>query len=196
MKELLQTASQEEAERGPQTQPSESEVAMYEQLMSEYGVKQDDKPKRASHIAERMREKEGFDPMFKICSKIIHRTALSIASSTTRGSLDAAIPLLLSRGTSELLSIYGGIHKYVEETAFVPRRIELDPLDRAVVWVLLTTGTTLLRRPHNLIHIPHAVCWPQFAVIVGCAGIAVPGNFAVPQCELADQALLAGELAV
>jgi hypothetical protein len=111
MKELLQTASQEEAERGPQTQPSESEVAMYEQLMSEYGVKQDDKPKRASHIAERMREKEGFDPMFKICSKIIHRTALSIASSTTRGSLDAAI---------QLLSIYGGIHKYVEENGLRP----------------------------------------------------------------------------
>ena len=51
--------------------------------------------------------------MFKICSKLMHRTTLSIASTTMRESLDAAIPLLSSRGSSELLSIYDLINKYV-----------------------------------------------------------------------------------
>jgi hypothetical protein len=120
MKEVLRMASQREAERGPQTQASDSEAAMYRQLMSEYGLKQDAKPKRASQIAERMREKENFDPMFKVCSKIMHRTALSIASSTTHGSLDASIPLLRRRGASELLSIYDAINNYVEENGLRP----------------------------------------------------------------------------
>jgi hypothetical protein len=119
-KELFGKASEEEAERGPQTQASESEAAIYKQLMSEYGLEQNAKPKRASQIARLIREEEDFDPMFKICSKVMHRTALSIASSTMRGSLDAAIPFLSNRSASDMLSIYDSIHKYFEERGVQP----------------------------------------------------------------------------
>lgn len=120
MKEIFAEANQREAERGPQTQASEREAAVYKQIMSEFGLKQDAKPKRASQIARLIQEEADFDPMFKICSKIMHRTALSIASSTMRGSLDAAIPFLSNRGASGLLSIYNSINKYIEEKGLRP----------------------------------------------------------------------------
>jgi len=88
--------------------------------MSEYGLKEDARPRRASQIASRVQESTDFEPMFKICSKIMHRTALSIASSTMQGSLDAAVPFLSNSAACNLLSIYGAINKYFEERGIQP----------------------------------------------------------------------------
>ncbi len=120
MKEIFGEASRREAERGPQTQASEAEASMYKQIMSEFGLKQDARPKKASQIARLIRQEADFNPMFKICSKIMHRTALSIASTTMHGSLDAAIPFLCNRGASDLLSIYDSINKHIEEKGLRP----------------------------------------------------------------------------
>jgi hypothetical protein len=120
MKEVFAEASQREAERGPQTQASDTEAAMYRQIMSEFGLTKNAKSKRASQIARLIQAEADFDPMFKICSKIMHRTALSIASRNIRGSLDAAIPLLSYRSASDLVSIWDSIKKYIEEKGLRP----------------------------------------------------------------------------
>jgi hypothetical protein len=88
--------------------------------MVEFGLKENAKPKRVSEIAGRISQSEEFDPMFKICSKIMHRTVLSIASSTIRGSLDAAIPFLTSSSTTDLVTIYELINKHFKKRGIQP----------------------------------------------------------------------------
>ena len=116
----VEQALLKETERGPQTGATDSEAATYKQLMVDFGLKENAKPKRVSEIARLISEEAEFNPMFKICSKIMHRTVLSIASSTTRGSLDEAIPLLVDSSACDLLSIYESINVYFRERGIRP----------------------------------------------------------------------------
>jgi len=120
MKEVLAQALRRECECGPQTTATDSEAGLYRKLMLEYGLGANAKPKRASEIARQIRQNEDFDPKFKICSKLMHRTVLSIASSTIPGSLDEASRFLSLSADGELLSIYRAISKYVEERGVQP----------------------------------------------------------------------------
>jgi hypothetical protein len=120
MKEVLSEAFRNEAKRGPQTEESDSEAEVWRQLISEFGLKNNSKPKRISDIASQINKKESFDPMFKICSKIMHRTCFSIASSMIQGSLDAMISFLADSGVCEMLSIYQLINKYHIEYGVQP----------------------------------------------------------------------------
>jgi hypothetical protein len=120
MKEILKEALRKETELGPQTAATDSEAAAYKQLMVEFGLKENAKPKRVSEIARFINKKEEFDPMFKICSKIMHRTVLSIASSTIKGSLDAAIPFLTSSSASDLATIYDLINRHFKVCGIQP----------------------------------------------------------------------------
>jgi hypothetical protein len=97
---------QREIERGPQTQETDEETETYRKLMAEFGINRKAKPLRSGDIAKLISQSEEFDPMFKVCSKIMHRTALSIAASRTKGALDEVIPLLASTGTVEFLAVY------------------------------------------------------------------------------------------
>jgi hypothetical protein len=108
----LETGLQREIERGPQTQETDEETEAYRKLMDEFGISPKSKPMRSGEIAKLISQNEEFDPMFKVCSKIMHRTALSIAASTTKGSLDEVIPLLASTGTVEFLAIYDLIDQH------------------------------------------------------------------------------------
>jgi hypothetical protein len=109
-----------EVERGPQTEDSDSQATIYRQIMSEFGIKGNVKYKRASEMAAVIQEKEFFDPMFRICSKIMHRTAFSIASSIDRGSLDEVMPLLANSAASDLLSIHESIKGHFEDRGVQP----------------------------------------------------------------------------
>ena len=120
MKEILERARGKEEEQGPQTYATDSEAAIYRQLMIDFGIKENAKPKTVSRIARLISQNEDFDPMFKICSKIMHRTALSIASSTIRGSLDEAIPFLSNSSACDLLSIYEAINGHFKARGFGP----------------------------------------------------------------------------
>jgi hypothetical protein len=80
--------------------------------MAEFGINPKAKPLRSGEIAKLISQSEEFDAMFKVCSKIMHRTALSIAASTTKGALDEVIPLLASTGTVEFLAIYDLIDQH------------------------------------------------------------------------------------
>ena len=52
--------------------------------------------------------------MFKICSKIMRRTVLSIASAAW-GGLDGMIPLLSQSAACDLISICGLIEEHVKK---------------------------------------------------------------------------------
>ncbi|QHN03996.1 hypothetical protein FTO74_11895 [Granulicella sp. WH15] len=108
----LEAALQREIERGPQTQETDEETEAYRKLMGEFGISPKSKPMRSGEIAKLISQNEEFSPMFKVCSKIMHRTALSIAASTTKGSLDEVIPLLASTGAIELMAIYDMIDQH------------------------------------------------------------------------------------
>jgi hypothetical protein len=120
MKEVIREVLRRECGRGPQTEESDSESEAYKQIMADYGLDDSVKAKRASRMAELTHQKESFDPMFKICSKIMHRTCLSIASSGIRGSLDPIMPFLTDSAVCDLLSVYASINKHIEENGVRP----------------------------------------------------------------------------
>jgi hypothetical protein len=88
--------------------------------MVEFGLKESAKPKKAGDIAKLIRQREEFEPMFKVCSKIMHRTALSIASTAVSGGLDGVIPFLSSTAACELLSIHELISKHFQRKGVQP----------------------------------------------------------------------------
>jgi hypothetical protein len=120
VKEMLQQALRKESERGAETGPTDAEAAIYSRLMVDFGLEETAKPKRTSQIARLVNQSEDFDPMFKICSKIMHRTVMSIASTVTQGSLDAVVPLLANSGSNDLLTIYGLIHGHFKKRGIRP----------------------------------------------------------------------------
>ena len=64
---------------------------------------------------------ELYGPRSKIYSKLVHPTALTIASSTIGGSLDALMPLVENQAGSDLLVIYSSIKDYVQEHGTVAK---------------------------------------------------------------------------
>ncbi len=114
MRSALEAGLKREIESGPQTKATDEEADWYRQLMAESGISPNAKPKRSGDIAKLISQSEEFDPMFKVCSKIMHRTALSIVASTTRGALDEIIPPLASTAAGELLSIHELIDQHFQ----------------------------------------------------------------------------------
>jgi hypothetical protein len=95
----------------------EDEVRIFQDLMNDFGINLKRKPKQGSQIAGLVKESEMFAPRFKVYSKLVHPTALSIAASTTPNSLDALMPLLSSQAATDLLSIFYSIREHVDAHA-------------------------------------------------------------------------------
>jgi hypothetical protein len=109
-----------ERARVPDTTLSDGEAAAFKRILAEYGIEEKARPKTASRIAGLVQQSEDFDPLFKICSKLMHRTSLSIASSTTAGGLDEAALLLRESARSSVLAIYLAIKRHIEEIGIRP----------------------------------------------------------------------------
>lgn len=118
--EVLRVVLQRETEHGPQTTATDSEAEIFKRLMAEFGIKETATPKRSGAIAKLVNQSEEFAPMFKVCSKIMHRTALSIASSVVLGGLDEVIPLLSNTAACELLEIHASIKEHFEKKGTQP----------------------------------------------------------------------------
>jgi hypothetical protein len=73
--------------------------------MIDFGIDPKIKPKMSGEIAKLVSRSEEFQSMFNVCSKIMHRTAFSVALSVMKGSLDETLPLLDSTAFRELFSI-------------------------------------------------------------------------------------------
>ena len=114
LKEILTEIAERDRKRGPQTSIADSEAETFREFMRELGLTINAKPKQTGQMAELLgpESKAAYAPMFKICSKLVHPTAFSIASTTIQGSLDEVIPLLDSSATCYLLSIFGNIGDY------------------------------------------------------------------------------------
>ena len=80
----LEAGLQREIERGPQTQETDEETEAYRKLMDEFGISPKSKPMRSGQIAKLISQNEEFDPMFKVCSKIMHRTAYRLLRAQRR----------------------------------------------------------------------------------------------------------------
>lgn len=122
----LEEVLERDVKLGPQTGESDAEAEGFRQFQLSMGLKPNAKPKMAGEIADLLQQKADFGPLNKICSKLVHRTVLSIASSTVQGSLDAVVPFLKSTAGNALLQIYGDIKRYVETTG-----IQVPPKHRA-----------------------------------------------------------------
>ena len=111
----LQEALRRESQLGPQTSETDAEAAAYRQLLIEMRISPDAKAKRSGELARLLKQSEEFDPMFRVCSKIMHRTMMSIASSITPGSLDATISFLTTASENSLLEIYDSINRHFKK---------------------------------------------------------------------------------
>jgi SEC-C motif-containing protein len=117
MRHAVEAKVEQEVKNGPDTTASDAEAKMFKDFLSDdMGVKGTPQPKRSPEIAGLLgdTQKEAFGPMFQICSKLLHRTALSIASTTTKGSLDPIVPFLKTSAFGDLLSISGLIKQHVD----------------------------------------------------------------------------------
>jgi hypothetical protein len=114
----LEEELQRDSELGPQTAESDAEAEGFREFLVSIGLKDGATPTRSTKIAKLLGpdQKEDFDPLFKICSKLMHRTILSIASNTVKGSLDAIAPFLKDSAAIDLRLIYAQINRYVTTT--------------------------------------------------------------------------------
>lgn len=120
LREALEQALQKERSQGATTTTTDSEAAAYKQVMSDFGLKENARPKRFSDFADLVKEKADVDPMYRICSKIMHRTVFSIASTVTRGSLDEVVPLLSSHSATDLIEIYRLVNDHFKSRGIRP----------------------------------------------------------------------------
>jgi hypothetical protein len=112
-----------ETAKGPETSDTDSEADAFRQLLTEMGVDEKRRPMMTSGkkgFADRIGQLEEFNPMFKICSKLMHRTTLSIAAENTRGGLDAIIPVLKDSAFVDLASISNLIKAHADTVGLKP----------------------------------------------------------------------------
>lgn len=112
-----------ETERGPDTSGTDSEADIFRQLLTEMGVDEKRKPMMTSGnkgIAHHIGQLDAFNPMFKICSKLMHRTTLSIAAENTSRGLDAVVPILKDSAFADLVTISNLIKTHVDTVGLRP----------------------------------------------------------------------------
>ena len=114
MKQSWEEALRIESERGPQTAECDAEAQACRGVLAEEGVGDKERPITPTSMASHLKRSEDFNPMFRLCSKLMHRTSLSIASTQSSGSLDAIIPTLKNSAVGDLLSVFSQIKKYIE----------------------------------------------------------------------------------
>lgn len=114
LKSSILAKAREMEQSGPDLTGPLEEVETYRKLMEDFGIDPKRRPNQGSKIAAMVNESEMFKPRFKIHSKIVHPTALSIAATTMPNSLDALMPLISSEASTDLLAIFSAIKGHVD----------------------------------------------------------------------------------
>lgn len=114
LKSTLLAKANEMEQSGPDLTGPVEEMETYRKLMQDFGIDPKRRPSQGSKIAAMVNESDMFKPRFKIHSKIVHPTALSIAAATMPNSLDALMPLISSEAATDLLAIFSGIKEHVD----------------------------------------------------------------------------------
>jgi hypothetical protein len=121
MEEAFLKAASEEQERGaPITEPR-GEAAAIKQVMNESSIDRDRTPRPIKEMAKEVGLIDIYGPRSKMYSKLVHPTALSIASSTTAGGLDALTPLFECQAGTDLLMIYSSVKDHVDAHGIAPK---------------------------------------------------------------------------
>ena len=107
-------------DEGPDTKASDSAATATQEFLLRMGVKESTRPLRSGEVAQRIGQKAEFDPLFKICSKLMHRTALSIAAETAECSLDGILPMLNASAFGDLLAIHFQVSQHVKAFGIRP----------------------------------------------------------------------------
>jgi hypothetical protein len=82
---------------GPDLSGPMEETENYRKLMDKFGIDAKRRPASGTKIAEFVHQSDMYKPRFKVHSKLVHPTALSIAAATTEDSLTALMPLFSQR---------------------------------------------------------------------------------------------------
>jgi hypothetical protein len=114
LKSAFLDKANEMEQSGPHLTGPVEEMETYQKLMQDFGIDSKRRPSQGSKIAAMVNESEMFKPRFKIHSKIVHPTALSIAATTIPNSLAALMPLISSEASTDLLAIFFGIKEHVD----------------------------------------------------------------------------------
>jgi hypothetical protein len=113
IKRAFEQGLQAQIAKGPQTKESKDAAAPFKEFLRENGL-ENKRPLKSSDIAAKLKAQEEFEPLFKICSKLMHRTAMSIALTVTKATVEELLPFLDSSAFSELLRTYDAIKRYFE----------------------------------------------------------------------------------
>ena len=113
LKSLLLRKATEAEQAGPELSGPASELNKARQMMTAFGVDPTRKPKQGSAIANQVKESDRYGPRYKVLSKVVHPTALSIAAQTSAGSLDELMPLISSQAQSDMLAIFCAIEEHI-----------------------------------------------------------------------------------
>jgi hypothetical protein len=113
LKSILLRKATEDEQAGPKLHGPETELAKVEKMMTAFGVPPTRKPKSGSVIASKVEESERYSPRYKVLSKIVHPTSLSIAAHTNPGSLDELMPLIRSQAEMEMLVIFYAVEEHI-----------------------------------------------------------------------------------
>ena len=81
--------------------------------MTAFGVDPARKSKQASTIAKEVKESDRYGPRYKVLSKIVHPTSLSIAAQTSAGSLDELMPLINNEAQADMLAIFYAVEEHI-----------------------------------------------------------------------------------
>ena len=113
LKSLFLRKATEEEQAGPGLHGPESELHKAKQMMTAFGVDPARKPKQGSAIAREAKESDRYAPRYKVLSKVVHPTSLSIAAQTSAGSLDELMPLISNEAHADMLAIFYTIEDHL-----------------------------------------------------------------------------------
>jgi hypothetical protein len=113
VKSLLLRKATEDEQAGPGLHGPESEFHKAKQMMTAFGVDPTRKPKQGSAIAKEIKESDRYAPRYKVLSKVVHPTSLSIAAQTSAGSLDELMPLINNEAQADMLAIFYAVEEHI-----------------------------------------------------------------------------------
>jgi len=113
LKSLLLRKATEDEQTGPELHEPESELDKAKQMMTAFGVDPTRKLKQGSAIAKEIDESERYGPRYKVLSKVVHPTSLSIAAQTSAGSLDELMPLISNEAQADMLAIFYAVEEHI-----------------------------------------------------------------------------------
>jgi hypothetical protein len=110
---LIQKVDEDE-KAGPKTAGHAAELEEVRKITVALGGDLKRKPKQGARIAELVSESARYGPRYKVLSKIVHPTALSIAQGITPGGMDAMMPSVRNQAVSDMLATFYAIENHIK----------------------------------------------------------------------------------